>query len=60
MDKIIREPIMPDTIAVGITIKKPELEEMKEFSHVDANGPAVLAMARAGLEAAKARKEMAK
>ena len=42
-----------EIIAVGITIKKTELVEMKAAARVDLNGPAVLAMARLGLEAYK-------
>lgn len=53
MDKIIREPVKSDVVSVGISIKKSELEEMKAAARVDLNGPAVLAMARYGLERAK-------
>lgn len=42
-----------EIIAVGISIKKEELADMKAAARVDLNGPAVLAMARYGLERAK-------
>lgn len=40
-------------INVGIYIPKKELEEMRAAARVDLSGPAVLAMARKGLEADK-------
>ena len=43
-------------INVGIYVPKKELDEMKELTKVDLNGPAVLAMARKGVEAEKNRK----
>ena len=43
-------------VNVGICMLKKELEEMKEASKVDSSGPAVLAMARKGLESEKAKK----
>lgn len=45
-----------ERIQVGITLPKKELDDMRRASHVDLNGPAVLAMARKGLEAEKAKK----
>lgn len=35
---------------VGVTIPEDELNEMREVTRVDANGPAVLALARIGLD----------
>lgn len=43
-------------VNVGICIPKKELEEMRAAARVDLSGPAVLAMARKGLEAEKAEK----
>ena len=43
-------------INVGVYVPKKELEEMRDLSKVDLNGPAVLAMARKGVEAEKNRK----
>lgn len=48
----------PKKINVGIYIPKKELEEMRAAARIDLSGPAVLAMARRGLEAEK--KERAK
>ena len=44
---------------VGVTIDDGELAQMKAVAHVDANGTAVLACARMGVEAAEARKAAA-
>lgn len=41
---------MSEKINVGIYIDEDELLEMKDLSKVDSNGPAVLAMARKGVE----------
>ena len=38
---------------VGVTIDDSELAQMKAVAHVDANGTAVLACARMGVEAAR-------
>lgn len=38
-------------IQVGVTVDEKELESFKALTKVDANGPAVLAMARIGAEA---------
>lgn len=43
-------------VNVGIYIKESELEEMKDLSKVDSNGPAILAMARKGVDAEKETK----
>ena len=43
-------------VNVGIYIPKKELKEMRTAARVDLNGPAVLAMARKGLEAEKAER----
>lgn len=43
-------------VNVGICIPKKELDEMRAAARVDLSGPAVLAMARKGLEAEKAEK----
>lgn len=43
-------------VNVGICILKKELDEMRAAARVDLSGPAVLAMARKGLEAEKAEK----
>lgn len=43
-------------INVGIYIPKKELEEMRAAARVDLSGPAVLAMARKGLEAEKSER----
>lgn len=37
-------------VNVGISIPSSELDVMREAARVDANGPAVLAMARLGIE----------
>jgi nitrogen fixation protein len=42
-----------EKVNVGITIPKKELEEMRSFARVDLNGPAVLSLARKGLEVQK-------
>lgn len=43
-------------VNVGIHIPKKELEEMRAAARVDLSGPAVLAMARRGLEAERREK----
>ena len=46
-----------DKVNVGMYIAADELERMRRVARVDANGPAVLACARLGLEVAEKQKE---
>lgn len=46
----------PKKVNVGINLPKKELDEMMAAARIDLRGPAVLAMARKGLEVNKAER----